>query len=89
MEEVSRVENNEDTDDEDVIEGEDLLSRLQRIMAKKGYLVEMAHPAKVIYFFIISLWCNVLPLLIKKKILQHEKRIFILVYIYITFLVCY
>nr|XP_032515795.1 F-box only protein 9-like isoform X1 [Danaus plexippus plexippus] len=46
MEEVSRVENNEDTDDEDVIEGEDLLSRLQRIMAKKGYLVEMAHPAK-------------------------------------------
>ncbi|XP_075975953.1 F-box only protein 9 [Anticarsia gemmatalis] len=39
-EEVVRVDNAHPSDDEDAIEGEDLLSRLQRILARKGVLCE-------------------------------------------------
>ncbi|CAH0724003.1 unnamed protein product, partial [Brenthis ino] len=39
-----------DSDDEDVIEGEDLLSRLQRILAKKGYLCQPEYPTKSAHF---------------------------------------
>lgn len=46
-EEVARVDNAHPSDDEDAVEGEDLLARLQRIVARKGVLCEQEHPAKV------------------------------------------
>ncbi|XP_026727206.1 F-box only protein 9 [Trichoplusia ni] len=45
-EEVARVDNAHPSDDEDAVEGEDLLARLQRIVARKGVLCEQEHPAK-------------------------------------------
>ncbi|CAD0200233.1 unnamed protein product [Chrysodeixis includens] len=45
-EEVARVDNAHPSDDEDAVEGEDLLARLQRIVARKGLLCEQEHPAK-------------------------------------------
>lgn len=44
--EPSPVEQEVDSDDEDAVEGEDLLSRLQRIMARKGHLCEPEFPTK-------------------------------------------
>lgn len=46
-EEEPRTDDLHPSDDEDAVEGEDLLARLQRIMAKKGYLCEPEVPTKV------------------------------------------
>ncbi|KAL0831798.1 hypothetical protein ABMA28_001333 [Loxostege sticticalis] len=46
VEEVERTYNENESDDEDAVEGEDLLARLQRITARKGALCEPAFPAK-------------------------------------------
>ncbi|KAJ0177629.1 hypothetical protein K1T71_006502 [Dendrolimus kikuchii] len=45
-EEEPRTDDLHPSDDEDAVEGEDLLARLQRIMAKKGYLCEPEVPTK-------------------------------------------
>lgn len=37
----------DESDDEDAVEGEELLARLQRILARKGHLFQMNHAAKV------------------------------------------
>jgi hypothetical protein len=36
-----------DSDDEDAVEGEELLARLQRITARRGLFCEPEHPVKV------------------------------------------
>ncbi|CAG9787426.1 unnamed protein product [Diatraea saccharalis] len=46
LEEVVRNNEDPDSDDEDAVEGEDLLARLQRITARKGVLCEMQYPTK-------------------------------------------
>ncbi|KAJ8718841.1 hypothetical protein PYW07_016397 [Mythimna separata] len=45
-EEVVRPDNAHPSDDEDAVEGEDLLMRLQRILARRGVLCEPEHQAK-------------------------------------------
>ncbi|KAJ8724604.1 hypothetical protein PYW08_016078 [Mythimna loreyi] len=45
-EEVVRPDNAHPSDDEDAVEGEDLLMRLQRILARRGVLCEPEHPVK-------------------------------------------
>ncbi|CAB3235291.1 unnamed protein product [Arctia plantaginis] len=45
-EEAPRVDDAHPSDDEDAVEGEDLLARLQRILARKGVLCEPEFPAK-------------------------------------------
>lgn len=47
-EEAPRVDDAHPSDDEDAVEGEDLLSRLQRILARKGVLCEPEFPTKVL-----------------------------------------
>lgn len=45
-EEAARPDNEHPSDDEDAVEGEDLLARLQRIVARRGVLCEQEYPAK-------------------------------------------
>lgn len=50
-----------DSDDEDIIEGEDFLSRMQRILAKKGYLCQPEFQTTVCkekLFFFHFLFCT-------------------------------
>lgn len=58
--EPSPVEQEVDSDDEDAVEGEDLLSRLQRVMARKGHLCEPEFPTKVGCKMLVELFwhCN-------------------------------
>ncbi|XP_013192861.1 F-box only protein 9 [Amyelois transitella] len=44
--EEAPTENNNQSDDEEWIEGEDLLARIQRLVAKKGTFCEPEHPTK-------------------------------------------
>lgn len=37
----------DESDDEDAVEGEELVSRLHRILTRKGHLLLMNQPAKV------------------------------------------